>query len=227
MVCSTATGVCGCPAPKRKQLDELHDVVRLPIHGARGRVACACAVGVEGLPLPFGRLSRTRRVLQARCVKLHWVRIRPPQSRPLPFPGPSARERGTESRPPSRTRRSRRRSTATKCPASIPTPFRRETPVYRSGSIGFLFLGTEANVKDLDITTPAGATLFANKLSRSTVLADFTGSDLGTPDPLPIILDGAKRDREDWSGDLGVSAAVDFYTTDADAYVRGVSPTTW
>jgi alpha-L-rhamnosidase len=93
-------------------------------------------------------------------------------------------------------------------------------PVYRSGSIGFLFPGNEANVKDLDITTPAGATLFANKLSRSTALADFTGPDLVTPDPLPIILDGAKRDRDDWSGDLGVSAPVDFYTTDADAYVR-------
>jgi alpha-L-rhamnosidase len=92
-------------------------------------------------------------------------------------------------------------------------------PVYRSGSVGFLFPGTEANIKDLDITTPTGVTLFANTLSRSTVLADFTGTDLVTPDPLPIILDGAKRDREDWSGDLGVSAPVDFYTTDADAYV--------
>ena len=29
-------------------------------------------------------------------------------------------------------------------------------PVYRSGSVGFLFLGAEANIKDLDITTPAG-----------------------------------------------------------------------
>ena len=93
-------------------------------------------------------------------------------------------------------------------------------PVYHSGSVGFLFPGAQASVKDLDVTTPAGTTLFANKLSRSTVLADFTGSDLGSPDPLPIILDGAKRDREDWSGDLGVSAPVDFYTTDASAYVR-------
>jgi alpha-L-rhamnosidase len=93
-------------------------------------------------------------------------------------------------------------------------------PVYRSGSVGFLFPGSAANVRDLDITTPAGATLFANALSRSAVLTDFTGSDLGAPDPLPILLDGAKRDREDWSGDLGVSAPVDFYTTDADAYVR-------
>jgi alpha-L-rhamnosidase len=93
-------------------------------------------------------------------------------------------------------------------------------PVYRSGSIGFLFPGTEANVKDLDVITPTGTTLFANRLSRSTALADFTGPDFGPPDPLPIILDGAKRDREDWSGDLGVSAPVDFYTTDAGSYVR-------
>jgi alpha-L-rhamnosidase len=93
-------------------------------------------------------------------------------------------------------------------------------PVYRSGSAGFLFLGSEANIKDLDITTPVGSTLFANTLSRSAVLADFTGTNLGSPDPLPILMDGAKRDREDWSGDLGVSAPVDFYTTDADAYVR-------
>jgi alpha-L-rhamnosidase len=93
-------------------------------------------------------------------------------------------------------------------------------PVYRSGSVGFLFLGSQASVKDLDITTPGGSTLFANTLSRAAVLTDFTGSGLGSPDPLPILLDGAKRDREDWSGDLGVSAPVDFYTTDADAYVR-------
>ena len=93
-------------------------------------------------------------------------------------------------------------------------------PVYDAGSAGFLFLGGPANVKDLDVTTLTGTTLYANKLSRSTVLAAFTGSDLGTPDPLPIILDGAKRDRLDWSGDLGVSARVDFYTTDAGAYVR-------
>jgi alpha-L-rhamnosidase len=93
-------------------------------------------------------------------------------------------------------------------------------PIYHAGSVGFIFPGSVANVKDLVVTTPAGRTLFANTLSKTSALAAFTGGNLRMPDPLPIILDGAKRDREDWSGDLGVSAATAFYTTDQRAYVR-------
>jgi len=93
-------------------------------------------------------------------------------------------------------------------------------PVYRSGSVGFLLPGTAANIRKLEVVTPAGTVLFSNNLSAPTALADFTGPDLRIPDPLPIIVDGAKRDREDWSGDLSVSAANVFYTTDAAAYVR-------
>ena len=50
---------------------------------------------------------------------------------------------------------------------------------------------------------PAAARLYANGLSRSSALADFSGPDVTAPDPLPVIMDGAKRDRVVWSGDLG------------------------
>ena len=85
--------------------------------------------------------------------------------------------------------------------------------VYRSGTVGFAALGSTAQFRDLDVTAPGGATLYANALSASSALADFAGPDTATPDPLPVIMDGAKRDRVVWSGDLGVELPNVFYTT--------------
>lgn len=42
----------------------------------------------------------------------------------------------------------------------------------------------------------------------------------GSLDPLPLIMDGARRDRVVWSGDLAVEGPVVFCTTAADRYVR-------
>ncbi len=95
------------------------------------------------------------------------------------------------------------------------------TSVYGSGSVGFAELGSSAVFRDLHVTSPMGATLYADGLSDRSALSDFSGSDIVTSDPLPVIMDGAKRDRVVWSGDLGVEAPNVFYTTGADDYVRG------
>ncbi len=93
--------------------------------------------------------------------------------------------------------------------------------VYGSGTVGFAALGGEAVFRDLDVTGPGGTTLYANDLSGSSALSDFPGSDTTSTDRLPVIMDGAKRDRVVWSGDLGVETPNVFYTTAAAAFVRG------
>jgi alpha-L-rhamnosidase len=92
--------------------------------------------------------------------------------------------------------------------------------VYPSGTVGFAGLGSQALFRDLLVTGSGGATLYANQLSQPTALAGFSGSDIRTPDPRPLIMDGAKRDRVVWSGDLGVEGPNVFYTTATDDYVR-------
>jgi alpha-L-rhamnosidase len=92
---------------------------------------------------------------------------------------------------------------------------------FETGTVGFAALGTDAMFRHLDITGPGGTTLFANRLSQAAVLTDFKDPDVVTPDPLPVIMDGAKRDRVVWSGDLGVEDPNVFVTTASDGFVRG------
>ena len=92
--------------------------------------------------------------------------------------------------------------------------------VYGTGSVGFSELGSSAVFRDLDVTSSTGATLYATNLADPSALSDFSGSDIVTSDPLPVIMDGAKRDRVVWSGDLGVETPNVLYTTGADDYVR-------
>jgi alpha-L-rhamnosidase len=94
------------------------------------------------------------------------------------------------------------------------------TSVYERGSVGFSELDSSADFRDLDVTSPRGTNLYANSLSDRSALSDFRGSGLVTSDPLPVIMDGAKRDRVVWSGDLGVETPNVLYTTGADDYVR-------
>jgi alpha-L-rhamnosidase len=93
--------------------------------------------------------------------------------------------------------------------------------VYRSGTVGFAALGSSAMFRDLDVTGPGGSTLYTSHLSASSTLGAFPGPDITIPDLLPVIMDGAKRDRVVWSGDLGVEGPTVYYTTAADAFVRG------
>ena len=77
-----------------------------------------------------------------------------------------------------------------------------------------------AQFRDLDVVGPHNTTLYSNPLARATALSDFTGPSVQSGDLLPVIMDGAKRDRVVWSGDLAVEGPNVFYTTAADDYVK-------
>jgi alpha-L-rhamnosidase len=88
---------------------------------------------------------------------------------------------------------------------------------YSAGSVGFReFSGEEASFKDLSVTAPGG-TLYQNALSDSAAISDFT---VPGPNTIPLILDGAKRDRAVWSGDLSVEGPTLFYSTNTSDYIR-------
>jgi alpha-L-rhamnosidase len=95
-----------------------------------------------------------------------------------------------------------------------------QTSVYRTGSVGFAEPASSAVFRNIDVTSPTGASVYANSLSDRSALSDFSGSDNVTSDPLPVIMDGAKRDRVVWSGDLGVEIPNVLYTTGAGDFVR-------
>jgi alpha-L-rhamnosidase len=95
-------------------------------------------------------------------------------------------------------------------------------PALTSGTVGFReYPGERARFRNLSVTSASGSSLYSNSLAAASALGDFTGPPVTTPDPLPVILDGAKRDRVVWSGDLGVEGPNVFYTTAANSYVRG------
>ncbi|MGA2830336.1 MAG: alpha-L-rhamnosidase C-terminal domain-containing protein, partial [Streptosporangiaceae bacterium] len=87
-----------------------------------------------------------------------------------------------------------------------------------SGTVGFReFSGENADFSDLVVTGPTGATLYANPLGSSSDLSAFAVPGSNT---LPLILDGAKRDRAVWEGDLSVSGPTLLYSSDATAYLK-------
>ncbi len=94
------------------------------------------------------------------------------------------------------------------------------TPSYGSGTIGFRENGAEsAAFKDLTVTDSSGATLYSNPLSTPAALNDFTVPGVNQ---LPVILDGAKRDRNVWVGDINVEgpAVYDSLGTNGDDYIE-------
>jgi alpha-L-rhamnosidase len=95
------------------------------------------------------------------------------------------------------------------------------TSVYRTGTVGFATLGSTAMFRDLEVRDLSGATLYSSSLSEPASLADFPGPDVTAPDGLPVVVDGAKRDRLVWSDDLGTEAQTIFVSTDNAAYVQG------
>ncbi|GAA3614358.1 hypothetical protein GCM10022223_33240 [Kineosporia mesophila] len=78
-----------------------------------------------------------------------------------------------------------------------------------------------ARFRNLVVLDPEGAELYANGLAAEDALSAWTGPALGHPDPLPVILDGGKRDRTVWSGDLLVQIPNVFHTSGQEPYVRG------
>jgi alpha-L-rhamnosidase len=91
---------------------------------------------------------------------------------------------------------------------------------YATGTVGFREYadGEVADFRDLTVTSSTGSTLFSNALSTSSVLSDFTVP--GTNEYASMV-DGAKRDRAIWSGDLNVEIPSVSYSTDNAAYLKG------
>jgi alpha-L-rhamnosidase len=93
-------------------------------------------------------------------------------------------------------------------------------PIYRQGGVGIFPVASTAMFRRLDVRQGT-TTLFANALDESSALARFSGPDVSTPDPLATVVDGAKRDRVVWSGDLGTEAPTIFDSTDDPAFIKG------
>lgn len=90
---------------------------------------------------------------------------------------------------------------------------------FTAGTVGFGESGTgTANVSHLIVTARGGNPLYASKLASPSALTDFLTP--GTP-TVDLILDGAKRDRATFTGDLSVAAQTLYDTNDATAYVKG------
>lgn len=92
------------------------------------------------------------------------------------------------------------------------------TPAYSAGTIGFREYGSEeGSFKDLQIVDANNTLLYQNALSQRSALSDFAVPG----NVLPIILDGAKRDRDVWEGDLNISGPTLYYSSNAQEYMKG------
>ena len=92
------------------------------------------------------------------------------------------------------------------------------TPISGGGSIGFAgYDDTEGLFRKLLVTDANGGTLLQSSLTDPSILDAFTA---GT-NRLSSIVDGPKRDRLSWSGDLAVSAPTIYYTNNAIDTVAG------
>jgi alpha-L-rhamnosidase len=90
---------------------------------------------------------------------------------------------------------------------------------FAAGTVGFGESGTgSANVSHLVVAARNGRTLYASTLASPSALTDFLTP--GTP-TVDLILDGAKRDRATFTGDLSVAAQTLYDTNDATSYVKG------
>ncbi|MGW3312409.1 alpha-L-rhamnosidase-related protein [Streptomyces sp. NPDC001073] len=89
---------------------------------------------------------------------------------------------------------------------------------FPSGTIGFREFGDEgASFKDLTVVGGDGKTLYSSPLNASASLADFTppGSNA-----VASVLDGARRDRAIWSGDILVEGLTDYYSVNNPEYIK-------
>jgi alpha-L-rhamnosidase len=90
-------------------------------------------------------------------------------------------------------------------------------PSFASGTVGFREDGSEsANFQSLQVVDTNNVTLYQNALTQTSALNDFHVPG----NALPLILDGAKRDRAVWEGDLNVSGPTLYYSSDATAYIK-------
>jgi alpha-L-rhamnosidase len=93
------------------------------------------------------------------------------------------------------------------------------TSTFAGGSVGFRESGTEqANFRNLTVVNGSGTELYSNPLSTAASLKDFAVPGVNT---LPSIVDGARRDRAIWSGDLDVEGPTVYYSTGKSEYLKG------
>lgn len=89
---------------------------------------------------------------------------------------------------------------------------------YSAGTMGFREFGDEkAAFKDPKVVSGTGKTLYGNPLIAPATLADFTQPGANAQ---PAVLDGARRDRAIWSGDILVEGATDFYSVNDPEYIK-------
>ena len=89
---------------------------------------------------------------------------------------------------------------------------------YASGTVGFReFSGEEADFRNLSVTS-GGTTLYSSPLNAA---SDLTAFAVPGTNSVPSILDGAKRDRAVWVGDMNVEGPTVYYSTDQTAYLKG------
>lgn len=87
-----------------------------------------------------------------------------------------------------------------------------------TGTVGFReYAGEEANFRNLSVVSGSGATLYSNTLGATSALGDFVVSGVNT---VPSILDGAKRDRAIWVGDINVEGPTVYYSTNGTDYIK-------
>ncbi|MEU9190515.1 alpha-L-rhamnosidase C-terminal domain-containing protein [Streptomyces sp. NPDC048484] len=89
---------------------------------------------------------------------------------------------------------------------------------FPTGTVGFREFGDEkAAFKNLTVVSGTGKTLYSDPLNTPAVLADFTppGSNA-----LASVLDGARRDRAIWSGDILLEGLTDYYSVNKPEYIK-------
>jgi alpha-L-rhamnosidase len=90
---------------------------------------------------------------------------------------------------------------------------------YATGTVGFReHAGEEADFNNLTVTDPSASVLFSNPFSDPSALTAFNTPVGG--DPLPLVMDGAKRDRVVWGGDLNIDGPTLYYSTATNEYIQ-------
>jgi alpha-L-rhamnosidase len=77
--------------------------------------------------------------------------------------------------------------------------------------------GAEALFRNLSVQAVGGQTLYASTLTTDSVLDEFS---MGT-NAVASIIDGAKRDRYCWSGDVAIAGPLIYYTNAASEFIKG------
>lgn len=93
-----------------------------------------------------------------------------------------------------------------------------EAVAFPTGTVGFREFGDEkAAFKDLTVVSSTGRTLYRNPLSTPAALLDFTPPGANAQ---AAVLDGARRDRAIWSGDILAEGLTDYYSVNKPDYIK-------